>query len=95
MALHLIDSAMVGDISHIHLAATSLVLSAINIPFVFGIGMTISVSQMVSLANGKKDAQQVSHYLFNGFVLCAVTAILISLDACIRKKYFTSPWSGS
>lgn len=79
MSLHLIDSAMVGDISYKHLAATSLVLSAINIPFVFGIGMTISVSQMVSLANGKKDAQQVSHYLFNGFVLCAITAIVISL----------------
>ena len=79
MSLHLIDSAMVGEISYKHLAATSLVLSVINIPFVFGIGMTISVSQMVSLANGKKDAQQVSHYLFNGFILCAITAIVISL----------------
>lgn len=79
MALHIIDSAMVGAISYKHLAATSLVISAMNIPFVIGIGMTISVSQMVSMAHGRKDSKLVSHYLFNGFVLCSVTAIVISL----------------
>lgn len=78
MALHIIDSAMVGAINYKQLAATALVINGINIPFVFGIGMTISVSQMVSMAHGKGDAKAVSHYLFNGFVLCAVTAIVIS-----------------
>ena len=78
MALHLIDSAMVGAISYKHLAAAALVINALNIPFVLGIGMTISVSQMVSMAHGRRDAQAVSHYLFNGFVLCALTALLIS-----------------
>ena len=75
MALHLIDSAMVGAISYKQLAAAALVINAMNIPFVIGIGMTISVSQMVSLANGRRDAQQVSHYLFNGFCLCTLTAL--------------------
>lgn len=79
MSLHIIDSAMVGAISYKQLAATSLVLSVMNIPFVFGIGMTISVSQMVSMAHGRRDAKQVSHYLFNGFCLCAFTAVVISL----------------
>ncbi|MBA4166483.1 MAG: MATE family efflux transporter [Chitinophagaceae bacterium] len=79
MSLHIIDSAMVGAISYKQLAATALVLNAMNLPFVFGIGMTISVSQMVSMAHGRKDSHQVSHYLFNGFCLCSVTAIVISL----------------
>lgn len=79
MALHLIDTAMVGAISYQQLAAAALVVNAMNIPFVFGIGMTISVSQMVSMANGRQDTNSVSHYLFNGFVLCAVTAVAISL----------------
>ncbi|HEY8396849.1 MAG TPA: MATE family efflux transporter, partial [Flavihumibacter sp.] len=48
MALHIIDAAMVGAISYKQLAASSLVINAIGIPFVIGIGMTISVSQMVS-----------------------------------------------
>ena len=87
MALHLIDSAMVGAISYKQLAAAALVINAMNIPFVIGIGMTISVSQMVSLANGRRDAQQVSHYLFNGFCLCTLTALAISLVLLFGKDY--------
>src|SRR4051794_14446303 len=79
MALHIIDTAMVGAIDYKQLAAAALVINAMNIPFVLGIGMTISVSQMVSMAHGKKDDNAVAHYLFNGFCLCAVTAIVISL----------------
>jgi MATE family multidrug resistance protein len=78
MSLHLIDTAMVGNISYKHLAAASLVMTAANIPFVIGIGMTISVSQMVSMANGRRDHQLISHYLFNGFLLCTVFALIIS-----------------
>jgi MATE family multidrug resistance protein len=85
MALHLIDSAMVGAISYKQLAAAALVINAMNIPFVIGIGMTISVSQMVSLANGRRDAQLVSHYLFNGFCLCALTALAISMTLIFGK----------
>ncbi|HEX5653141.1 MAG TPA: MATE family efflux transporter [Chitinophagaceae bacterium] len=79
MALHIIDTAMVGAISYKQLAAAALVVNSMNIPFVLGIGMTISVSQMVSMSHGRRDGQQVSHYLFNGFVLCSVTAVFISL----------------
>ncbi|MBE9463391.1 MATE family efflux transporter [Dyadobacter subterraneus] len=86
MALHLIDSAMVGAISYKQLAAAALVVNTMNIPFVIGIGMTISVSQMVSLSHGRRDGQQVSHYLFNGFCLCALTAILISLTLVFGKN---------
>ncbi|PWJ57453.1 MATE family multidrug resistance protein [Dyadobacter jejuensis] len=78
MALHLIDTAMVGAINYKQLAAAALVLNTINIPFVIGIGMTISVSQMVSLAHGRHDGQQVSHYLYNGFILCLLTSLIIS-----------------
>jgi MATE family multidrug resistance protein len=86
MALHIIDSAMVGAIDYKQLAATALVINGVNIPFIFGIGMTISVSQMVSMANGKGDKNAVSHYLFNGFVLCAVTALVISLSLVAGKN---------
>src|SRR5450755_4775746 len=78
LSLHLIDTAMVGAISYKHLAAASLVMTAANIPFVIGIGMTISVSQLVSMANGRRDHQLISHYLFNGFILCTFFALVIS-----------------
>lgn len=87
MSLHIIDSAMVGAISYKQLAATALVINGVNIPFIFGIGMTISVSQLVSMANGQGDKKAVSHYLFNGFVLCAFTAVVISLSLYFGKQF--------
>ncbi|MCR6718799.1 MAG: MATE family efflux transporter [Chitinophagaceae bacterium] len=89
MALHIIDTAMVGAISYKQLAAAALVMNSINIPFVFGIGMTISVSQMVSMAHGKGSRSQVSHYFYNGFALCAVTAVVISLALVFGKSILT------
>ncbi len=79
MSLHIIDTAMIGALGYKELAAAALVVSAMNIPFVFGIGVTISVSQMVSMANGRQDRKAVSHFFFNGFILCAATAVIISL----------------
>lgn len=87
MSLHIIDSAMVGAISYKQLAATALIINGVNIPFVFGIGMTISISQMVSLANGRGDKKAVSHYLFNGFVLCALTALVISFLLVFGRNF--------
>ena len=86
MFLHIIDTAMVGAVSYKHLAAAALVMSVMNIPFVFGIGITISVSQMVSMANGRNDGKLVSHYLFNGFWLCAISAVIISLGIELSKN---------
>lgn len=79
VSLHIIDTAMVGAVGYKQLAAASLVINTMNIPFVLGIGITISVSQMVSMAHGRDDKPQVSHYLYNGFWLCTATAILIAL----------------
>ncbi len=85
MALHIIDSAMVGSISYVHLAASALVINVMNIPFVLGIGMTISVSQMVSMAHGRRDSAAVSHYLYNGFWICSITAVVIALVMVLSK----------
>lgn len=79
MSLGIIDNMMVGAISYKHLAASALVLSVMNIPFVLGIGLTFSVSQLVSMAHGRRDGFKVSHYMYNGFWLSSIVAIAISL----------------
>ncbi len=86
MSLGIIDTAMVGAVSYKQLAAAALVMSVINIPYVFGIGITISVSQMVSMANGRRDKKLVSHYLYNGFWVCAISAVIISLVIELSKN---------
>ncbi|MEJ0081607.1 MAG: hypothetical protein WDM78_11835 [Puia sp.] len=62
-------------------------MTAANIPFVIGIGMTISVSQLVSMANGRRDHQLISHYLFNGFLLCTFFALVISGGWYLEETY--------
>ena len=86
MALGIIDSIMVGKISYQQLAAAALVNSVLNIPFVLGFGLTISVSQTVSMANGRRDNLKVSHYLYNGFWLCTIAAILIAVGLQFSKN---------
>ncbi len=88
MALHLIDTAMVGAVDYKQLAAAALVFNVMNIPFVLGIGITISVSQMVSLAHGQKDGFRVSHYFFNGFFICTISALLIAAVLLSGKNIF-------
>ncbi|HEY5464328.1 MAG TPA: MATE family efflux transporter [Hanamia sp.] len=86
MMLGIIDTAMVGAVGYKQLAAAALVMSVMNIPYVFGIGITISVSQMVSMAHGRRDGKLVSHYLYNGFWLCAISAVFISLGIELSKN---------
>ncbi len=86
MFLGIIDMAMVGAVGYKELAAAALVNSVINIPFVLGMGITISVSQLVSMANGQRNGALVSHYLFNGFILSGITAIIIALGLAFGKN---------
>lgn len=86
MALHIIDTAMVGALGYKQLAAAALVMAVLNIPFVLGIGMTVSVSQLVSMSRGRNDSQKVSHYFYNGFWLCTITAVIISLGLELGKN---------
>lgn len=78
MALGILDNAMVGAISYQQLAAASLVVNILGIPYVLGIGMTMSISPMVALSNGERNKFKVSHYFFNGFLLCALISLLIA-----------------
>jgi MATE family multidrug resistance protein len=86
MALGIIDSIMVGKISYQQLAASALVNSVLNIPFVLGFGMTMAISQTVSMANGRRDSLKVSHYLYNGFWLCTCSSILIAVGLDLSKN---------
>lgn len=79
ISLHLIDTAMVGRVSYLHLGASSLTSNVINIPFILGIGLTIAIAQMTSLYHGRNDHKNVSHYLFNGMFIILLAALIISV----------------
>lgn len=69
---------MIGHINYMQLAASSLVINVIAIPQVAGMGMTVAMSPLIAIANGRNDVLTASKILFNGFVLCALTAFLLA-----------------
>ncbi|MCZ2392444.1 MAG: MATE family efflux transporter [Chitinophagales bacterium] len=79
MALGLIDSAMVGAIDYLQLAASALVTNVIGIPMIATIGLTMALSPLIAIANGQGNIRQVSHTLFNGVILCTIIATFIAI----------------
>lgn len=85
IALGLIDSAMIGAVDYKQLAAASLVINVLAIPQVLGIGMTMAVSPLVAMANGRKDVLTASKVLYNGFILCTTVAVLVAVGIVLGK----------
>lgn len=79
IGLGLIDSAMIGAIDYKQLAASSLVINVLGIPQVLGIGMTMAISPLVAMANGKQDVKRASNVMFNGVLLATLSALIIAL----------------
>jgi MATE family multidrug resistance protein len=85
MALGILDSAMVGAIDYVQLAASSLVINLLAIPYVAGMGITMSISPLVAINNARGDRRAVSHYLFNGFILCTLAAFIIAIGVELSR----------
>lgn len=79
MLLAVIDIIMVGAIDHKQVAAASLVNSLLTLPFVFGFGLTRSISVMVAISNGKNDNRAVAKYALNGVFICLIFATVAAL----------------
>ncbi len=77
MALGLIDTAMVGQVGAKHLAASSLVLAILGIPFVLGIGITTAIGPLVAEANGAEDSKKVGKIAWLGFLLTLLLSTFI------------------
>jgi MATE family multidrug resistance protein len=86
ISLGLLDSAMIGAVDYHQLAASSLVINVITIPQVLGLGMTMAISPLVAIANGRKDIFKASHVLFNGFALCTLSAVIIAVTLVLSKN---------
>lgn len=79
MMLGVIDSAMIGAVDYKQLAASSLVINVLGIPFVAAIGITMSISPLVAIARGQNDTPKASHYLYNGMILSGIVGLIIAV----------------
>lgn len=77
IALGLIDSAMVGAISYMQLAAASLTTNLISIPFTLLLGIPIAMSILTGIERGRGNARAICRQLFNGLYVSIVFAVLV------------------
>lgn len=75
----IIDSAMVGAINSDLLAASSLVVNVISIPYILCIGLTLAVATLISSALGASQTASMTAILKNALLLNGLFALAIAL----------------
>ncbi len=89
--LGLTDSIMVGKVGAVPLAASSLVNSVFYLVLVLGLGMTLAITPLVSIARGEGKNDQCGAILRQSLLLNAVvTVVLLSILIFLGDmlKYF-------
>ena len=71
------DSIMVGRVGAVPLAASSLVNSVVYLIVVFGFGMTLAITPLVSIARGKEQRDQCGVILRQSLLLNTVVTLLL------------------
>jgi MATE family multidrug resistance protein len=79
MLMGIIDSAMLGKIGVVELAAAAFANNMIAFPFVFGIGLLTAISVRVSQAYGANEHHQIGEVLRHGLALALFAGVLLFL----------------
>jgi multidrug resistance protein, MATE family len=81
MTVLLVDAAMVGHVGTAELAAASFANSIYIVIMLFGLGVFLGVTPLISHARGANDDQQVAVLMKNGFALSGLLLVGITLIA--------------
>ena len=77
MLMGVVDSAMVGRVGVVPLAASAFANGLLSVPFLFGIGLLQAISVRVSQAHGAGDREETGEVLRHGLALTGAAGILI------------------
>ncbi len=77
--VQLIDNAMVGRVGTAELAAASFANSIFIVIMLFGLGIFLGVTPLLSHAMGAGDDRKVARIMKNGFALSAILLVAITL----------------
>jgi multidrug resistance protein, MATE family len=73
------DSMMVGRLGAEPLAAASLANSIFFVVLMFGIGVSMSITPLVAMADGKKNPNRISRLFNHGFIINMATGTILFL----------------
>jgi MATE family multidrug resistance protein len=89
MLMGVLDSAMVGRVGVIPLAASAFANGLLGVPFLFGIGLLQAISVRVSQAHGAGDREETGEMLRHGLAITGVAGV-----ALVVLIAFASMWLG-
>jgi multidrug resistance protein, MATE family len=73
------DSMMVGKLGAEPLAAASLANSIFFVVFMFGIGVSMAITPLVAMADGKKKSKRIENLFKNGLAINIATGLILFL----------------
>lgn len=94
MLLGVADTAMIGNLGVLPMAALTFANSLFHIPFVFGIGLLSAVSVFTANARGADDAEAACASCRHGVYLATALGILLFTGCCLlsyRLEIFHQP----
>ncbi len=74
-----VDSAMVGHIGAVPLAAVSLGSGLFFIILVFGLGISYAITPLVAIAVGAKNFEKTGRIFHQGFIVNSITGIILTI----------------
>ena len=94
MLMGLTDSAMVGRVGVVPLAASSFANGLLSVPFLFGIGLMQAISVCVSQAHGAGDRRETGELLRHGLAITGIAGIVLvalTVLASTQLAHFGQP----
>jgi MATE family multidrug resistance protein len=94
MLMNLMDSAMVGRLGVVPLAAAAFGNSVVGVPTLIGIGLMTAMSVQVSRAHGAGEREETGEMLRHGTVMSVAVGVLLALGCWSLSgslRYFGQP----
>ena len=94
MLMGLTDSAMVGRVGVVPLAASSFANGLLSVPFLFGIGLMQAISVCVSQAHGAGDRRETGELLRHGLAITGLAGLalfVLTVLASTQLAHFGQP----
>ena len=92
MIVHVADSAMVGQVSPVYLAASAFANNIFVLIMFLGMGITLGITPLVGKLNGAQDKEGIAQILSNSFFTkIGIIILLLLLSVAI---YFCMPLMG-
>lgn len=82
------DSAMIGQVGHVELAAASIGTNVFFIIAVFGIGLLMVIPALISIIEGQKEGHNLAKFTKDGFWVTLIVSIFTFAVMLLAVKYF-------